>query len=244
MIRAGRRSLLRLAGMALALPLVSIGTAAAQPRGPFTPPAGALLYTRRLERELADGAHVAVTRSFTVRFVREPDGFRVDGEQVAVEVEAPEALADLAKLERERQETALFPLWLDLTGTIRGVSRSAQSDQLDRAVREVLSRIEQGPHSPAERDLLRTFVEAVHCSAGDLVTELPRDLFAPAEMLRDESREIGLPDGETGQVRITFSAERDPATGLMQQARREVVTEVAGDRRHTVETWSLTPLAG
>jgi hypothetical protein len=28
----------------------------------------------------------------------------------------------------------------------------------------------------------------------------------------------------------------------MREARREIVTEVAGDVRHTVESWSLTPL--
>jgi hypothetical protein len=41
---------------------------------------------------------------------------------------------------------------------------------------------------------------------------------------------------------VTFSAARDPATGLMREARREVVTELDGDRRTTLESWQLTPL--
>lgn len=243
LIRARRRALLRLAGMAVTLPLVSIVSAAAQPAGAFAPPANPMLYTRRLERELADGARLVVTRSFAVRFIREADGFRVEGEQVGVEVEAPEQLAALAALERERVETGLFPLQLDRAGAIRATSRAAQSEQLDRAVREVTARIEQGQHIPAERDAMRAFVEAVHRSAGELVTELPRDLFAPTAEPRAESRSIALPGGDAGSVQMTFTAERDPATGVLRAARREVVTEVAGDHRRTIESWRLEPFA-
>ena len=40
---------------------------------------------------------------------------------------------------------------------------------------------------------------------------------------------------------MTFDAVRDPATGLMREASREVVTEAAGGRRRTLESWRLTP---
>ena len=243
MTLAGRRALLRLAGVAITLPLMPIVSAAARAAGPFAPPAGPMLYTRRLERELAGGARFTVSRSFAVRFVPGADGFRVDGEQVSVAVDAPEPLAALARLERERVETALFPLQLDSAGAIRGSSHVTHSEQLDEAVREVTARIAQARHSAAERDALRAFVETVHRSAGELVTELPRDLFAPGDVPREESRAIVLPGGELGQVRVTFAAARDPATGLMREARREVVTEVAGDVRHAVESWSLVPLS-
>jgi hypothetical protein len=199
-------------------------------------------YTRRLERGLPDGARLVVSRSFAVRFVREAEGFRVDGEQIDVAVEAPEVLQALARLERERLETGVFPLLLDAAGAIRSVTPSAPSVQLDEAVREVTARIERWDHTPAEREELRAFVNAVHQSAGALTTELPRDLFAPGEVPREEYRTIALPGGATGQVRVTFSAECDPATGLMRAARRAVVTEVAGDRRNTIESWSLVPL--
>jgi hypothetical protein len=238
----GRRSLLLVAAVAIAVPLL----AATQDRPPaslrFAPPSTPLLYTRRLERELAGGARFTVSRSFAVRFVREAGGFLVDGEQVAVAVEAPPQLEALARLERERVESALFPLQLDMGGTIRGLSRAADSTQLDAAVREVAAQIEQGQHAPAEREQLRAFVDAVHRSAGELLTELPSDLFAPVNVPRDDRRAIVLPGGATGQVRTTFSAERDAVTGLMREARREVVTEVAGDMRRTVESWTLEPL--
>ena len=84
-----RRALLRLAGVATALPWVPIAPARALGATRFAPPAGEMRYTRRLERGLADGASLVVSRSFAVRFVPETDGFRVDGSQVAVAVDAP-----------------------------------------------------------------------------------------------------------------------------------------------------------
>ena len=243
MIRPPRRTLLRLAGMAVALPLMSMISAAAQPVGRFAPPTEPMLYTRRLERELSGGAGLTVSRSFAVRFVPERDGYRVDGEQVSVAVDAPESLAALARLERERVESGLFPLALDTTGAIRGPSHAADSAQLDEAVREVKAQIERWQNTPAEREALHAFVDAVHGSAGELVTELPRDLFAPAGYPREESRTIMLPGGGAGQVRMTFTADRDPATGLMREARREIITEVSGDLRRTVESWRLSSLA-
>jgi hypothetical protein len=109
-------------------------------------------------------------------------------------------------------------------------------------VREVEARIEHWRHTTAERTELRAFVDAVHRSAGQLATDLPRDLFAPVDCPREESRALPLPDGTQGQVRTAFAAERDPATGLMREARREIVTEVSGDVRRTVESWSLALL--
>lgn len=242
MTRIGRRTLLHGVAAAIALPVV----AAAQDRPPpapsrFAPPSVPMLYTRRLERGLAGGASLIVARSFEVRFVREPDGFRVDGKQVAVDVEAPPQLDALARLERERVETALFPLQLDSAGAIRVQLRPTASAQLDAAVREATEQIERWQRTPAERDELRAFVEAVHRNSAELVTELPRDLFAPVDLARSESRVIDLPGGGEGRVRMSFAAELDPATGLMREARREVVTELAGDIRRTVESWRLEP---
>ena len=243
MIRADRRAMLRLAGLAVAIPLVPAFPAAASPEGRLAPPAGSMLYTRRLERELADRARLVVGRSFAVRFVPQAGGFRIDGWQVGVEVAGPAALEPLVRLERERVETGVFPLELDAAGVIRGRPHAAASAQLDQAVREVAARIDRWDHPPAQREELRAFVEAVHRSAGDLVTELPHDLFAPVDCPREESRAVALPGGGAGRVRVTFTAERDPATGLMREARREIVTEVSGDLRQTVESWTLTPLA-
>lgn len=241
MIRADRRALLRLAGLAAALPLLRAVPAAALAPRPFAPRAEPMRYTRRLERGLAGGATLVVSRSFLVCFLSASDGFRIVGEQVNVTVDAPETLDALARLERERVETGLFPLHLDASGAIRSTVPLTASAQLDEALREVAARIERWPHTPAEREELRAFVSAIHQSAGQLVTELPQDLFAPGDIPRRESRAIALPTGDMGQVTTNFAAVRDQVTGLMREARREVVTEVSGDVRRTVESWRLAP---
>lgn len=239
-IRTDRRAVLRMAGAGAVLQLLGTLPAAALTVDRFAPTAEPMRYRRRLERGLAGGATLTVSRSFVVCFLPADDGFRLEGEQIDVAVDAPEALAPLARLERERVETGLFPLRLDASGAIRSVAPSAASTQLDAAVREVSARIERWNHTPAERAELRAFVNAVHQSAGALTTELPRDLFAPLDYPREERRAIALPGGEAGEMMMAFSATRDPATGLMSEARREVITAVSGDLRRTVESWSLT----
>lgn len=238
-----RRAVLRFAGMALLLPFASAVAAHPASRlSRFSPPDGPMLYSRRLERTLADGALFSVARSFEVRFEHYADGFQVNGRQVEVEVEAPEALAAFVRIEREREERGLFPLLLDAGGSIANGAGTPDATRLDAAVREALAALEARSYAPAERAELVRFVNAFHQSAGKLVTELPRDLFAPADTPRRERREVALPGGDSGAVTVTFSAERDPATGLMQEAQREVVTELDGDRRRTLESWRLDPL--
>ena len=58
-------------------------------------------------RELRGGDTIAVTRSFSVRFVPLPaGGHEVEGEQVGIEVAAPEKMAPFAELERKVRFTA------------------------------------------------------------------------------------------------------------------------------------------
>ena len=241
---ADRRTVLRLAAAGLLLPLASrVAAHPASPGARVSPPHGPMLYSRRLERALSGGASFVVGRSFEVRFAHAADGFRVEGHQVGVEVEAPEELAAFARIEREREERGLFPLLLDAHGRIADGAGTPVATRLDEAVREILAQLAARPHTAAERAELVGFVNAFHQSAGRLVTELPRDLFAPAAAPRSESREVALPGGDSGEVTVTFSAARDPATGLMRQALREVVTRLHGDRRRTLESWRLAPLA-
>jgi len=239
-----RRRLLCTAAAALLLPALGATPRIARAHGkPFTPPQGPMLYTRRLERSLPGDAQFNVTRSFMIHF-REAaaGGYRVEGEQVAVEVDAPESLAPFAQIERERRELALFPLLLDHHGLIAANAESADSPRLDQAVQEVLSRIGRLPVPEADQEEMTRFVRAVHANAAELLTELPRDLFAPEGERSSQSRTLPLPGGE-GVVTVTYAAETEPATGLLRRARREVVTEFAGSQRRTLESWTLVPQA-
>jgi len=238
-ITLNRRTLLRGAAGVLALPILSGLSAAAQTPG-FTLPEGPMLYTRRLEQTLVDGKKLIVTRRFAVRFERAGEGYRVTGEQVGVETEAPEKLATLMRIERERVETGIFPLLLDAGGRIVASEGIPSLAGLDEAVREARALIEQRPRPAEERAELLRFVEAVHASAGKLVTQLPADLFVPTP--HREIREVELPGGEKGQVTVIFTAETDPASGLMREATREVLTELGGQTRRAIESWRLDPL--
>jgi hypothetical protein len=94
-----RRAVLRYAAVALLWPALASAPLRVAAQGPrFAPPVGPMLYTRRLERGLADGAAFTVSRSFEIRFEPADGGYRVDGAQVDVAVEAPDALAAFVRI--------------------------------------------------------------------------------------------------------------------------------------------------
>ncbi|WP_347302642.1 hypothetical protein V5740_11630 [Croceibacterium sp. TMG7-5b_MA50] len=208
----------------------------------FTPPPTPMLYTRRLQRELADGKLFVVTRSFAIRFEPVADGFRVTGEQVGVEVDAPPSLARFVQLERQRVEQGLFPLQLTATGQIVGLKEVNQAPQLDSAIAQVLTNIAEVVRPAADAAQLARFARAIHENALLLLTTLPPDLFAPEREEHKESRTLNLPDGGEGIVTASYRASRLSGSGLLQAAEREIVTEVDGHRKRTLESWTLTPL--
>ena len=244
MSAADRRTVLRLAAMVLVLPAAGAVRAQATSAAHFAPPAGPMRYTRRLERELGRGASLVVSRSFAVRFVPEPNGFRVEGEQIDVDVEAPEVLAEFVRLERERRELGLFPLRLDAAGGIADGPARPLAANLDAAMREAVALLAARPLDSAQQAEAARFLNALNQSANRILTALPPDLFAPPDAPRSERREIALPGGDYGEVAVTFTAQRDPVTGVMREAWREVTTALQGQRRRTLESWTLTALAG
>ena len=198
-------------------------------------------YIRRLQRDLGRGAALVTEREFTVRFEPLAAGFVVGGQQVSARVDAPARLAQFARLEEQRVETGLFPLELDAGGRIVGGEGASECDQFEIAYKAALSDISGQDLPETERDQLTAFIGAMHAAGGTLVTELPRDLFAPLALNRSERRAIEVPGGQAGQVSVDFIAEIDRETGLMRHAMREVSTALGQDARVTVESWSLLP---
>jgi len=250
---AGKRSLMGhvalLALLALPMPALAEADQALAPPpadGPplrFDPPAAPMLYTRRLQRELNDGKLFVVTRSFAIRFEPADDGYRVTGEQVAVEVDAPPQLARFVEMERRRVEQGLFPLHLTKAGQIVGLKDVEQAPELDNAIAQVLTTIAEVVKPAEDAEQLARFARAIHENALLLLTTLPPDLFAPERAEHQESRTLNLPDGSEGVVTASYHMARAPATGLLTQAQREIVTEVAGHHKRTVESWTLQPLS-
>lgn len=229
-----RRGALRLAIGAALLPLVARPALAHATSGPaIAPPEGSMIYRRVLTRALAGGAEFRVTRDFAVRFASVGRGFQVSGQQVAAHVEAPANLAELAALEEQRVELGIFPLLLDGAGLIVDGSDDLPNQQIASALAEVRRRLGDTGEEAGQ------LVEALHATASQLTAQLPQDLFAPAETLREERQQVALPWGDMGEVATRFEAVRDPATGLMRTARRDVITRMGTDERRSGEHWEL-----
>ena len=91
----------------------------------------------------------------------------------------------------------------------------------------------------AQGDEVAIFLSALHSAGEQMIAELPYDLFAPVETLRERHDEVELPWGETGEVNTRFEAALDPETRLMRSAKREVQTLLGGEERSSAEIWEL-----
>jgi len=215
-----RRESVRLAIAAALLPFLAARPAATRAvtsddAGAINPPAGPMVYRRRLERPLAGG------------------GFLLSGRQSKVAVDVPPSLAQLATFEEQCVESGLFPIELDSRGQIAAWPAATRDVQLGRALDAVRRRFAK---AGMDTGLL---IEALHGASGELVATLPNDLFAPAEPVREELHQIELPWGDHGEVIVRFEAELDPQSRLMRHARRMVTTRYGGDERCNVESWTL-----
>lgn len=235
-----RRESLKLALGAALIPFLAAGPVHAHgslPENRISPPGNAMIYRRKLERTLPGGRHsFVVQRDFQVQFSPMPTGgFHVSGHQIAVEVSAPDNLAQLSDLERQRVERGIFPLDLGEDGRIL----DWPAPQPDQQVAQALDDVRQQFADHGEE--IGTLLEALHSASSRLTAVLPDDLFAPAETAREERREIELPWGDHGEVVTRFEASRDPGTHLMRQARRTVTTRLGGEERRSREKWELFP---
>lgn len=236
-----RRKMLEMLAAVAVAPTLWPRSAGARAVGALiAPPAGAMRFERAIIRQLAGGAVIAVTRRFEIGFRQFADGYMIEGTQTGVDVDAPANLAAFADLERARVETGLFPITLDPFGQILSEDPSpGRAGEVERAFAEALQQISSQSIAVGERSELQQFVSALHQAGNMLMADLPLDLFAPAESEREENRTVPLPTGDVGRVISRFDAERDAQTGLMRRASREVLTEIEGDRRHTIERWNL-----
>ena len=233
-----------LAGAAALLPALMSGAvaqaSAEAPADRFTPPNAPLTLTRTLYRSLADGKQVIVTRRYAIRFSPEGDGYRLDGELLTAEVEAPPLLAGMAEIERKRPDTGLFPARLDSHGMIRGEIRGIVDPQTRRTAiggaDALIARSRMAPDS--KRESVALVDQVANASNG---TSWPRFLFNPGSGDRVESRDVALPDGSVGRIEVRVHADGLMPGGLAQRVERIVTTRLTGTVRTTREVWTLTP---
>ena len=242
MNRTDRRELLRW-GMGLAvLPILAgrrvqaMDLLAADAAQPIAPPTRSMIYRRSVLRDLPGGARLTVTRDFQVHFSPlATGGYQLDGQQTRAQVQAPAGLTALARLEEQRVEGGIFPLTLDRLGRIVDGEATRPDSNLAAALLAMRERLAQD--GPEAQEMLAALPADGHL----LSAEMPHDLFAPPLDQVEQQQTVPLPWGDAGNVRVRFTATRDPATRLMRQARREVVTTLAGDERRSAEQWELYP---
>ncbi len=212
-----------------------------QPLSAQIAPQGPHELCRELVRSLEDGAVLGVKRCWTVRFVAQQGDLRMDGEQSRVAVDAPPALTALARLEEKRVETGMFPLVMSPDGLIQpsaGQNSGGTLLEMQEAATAIITALEP---DPAAADAMRSFVAQVAAASAEHLGRIPRDLLYPVPPQGPETIAVTLPDGSSGSVTIEQSATAHPETGLLQTARRSVVTRAGLTASESVETWVLTP---
>lgn len=213
------------------------GTAAEAPR--FAPPPGKLVLARSLIRELSDGKRIVVTRRYLISFEANGTGYRINGEPIGVDIEAPPVLGPLIDYERQRVETGLFPLQLlpsgllddQHTGPIDGATRDALITHATAAL---------GPSTipdPVERR--ETLAQIARLANRATTTPWPADLFHAAPGARRFDRAVTLADGRTGAVVIELRVDALLPCGVPQRFERVVTTRLPGSQTVSREVFTF-----
>ncbi|MFM5931314.1 MAG: hypothetical protein ACKOPQ_10430 [Novosphingobium sp.] len=205
----------------------------------FEAPDGTMILTRELRRIIVPGKEVVTRRSYTIRFIREGAGWRVEGTLANTEVEAPAELAMLASLEKARKDDGLFPLRLDSHGMIVSQQGARDLASAQQAQTVVTNSVKAIPMPDQDKAVAAQMVSRIAAQSGAIGGNWPTDLFRPKGGPRKQVREVPLPDGRQGRVTVTMQANPD-SRGLMEHFERSVLTELGGTSRLSQETWRLT----
>ncbi len=191
---------------------------------------------RRLQRGLRDGNSITVTREWRVGFARQNRGIAVSGSQISVQVEAPENLAPIAKIEEQRSTNSMFPILLDSMGRVAAAGQNTTQESFEKAVEAGMQMLSDVDGAPA---LYRPYMAQMQKAGSTLLDDLPADLFYPSTEPFHAVRQIALPDGGFGEFEAHWTASVQDSTGLLSKAHREVITRVGESERRSSEDWSL-----
>lgn len=239
MLRAMNLRSALLLGAATVLPAAQPAVAASDSSA-FVAPDSPIVLTRELRRSLVDGKEVVSRRRYELHFVREGDGWRVDGTLVGSEVDAPPELAPLAEIEKQRPDNGLFPLRLDARGLIvaqQGAQDLIHAGDAKQAFDNAVERVGFAPSTRVAVGDMAGRIVAVGKSIGG---NWPADLFHPTTASDSQVRELALPGGKSGRVIVAVDTRRS-SSGMLAQFRRKVTTEMDGTSRDSMETWTVDP---
>lgn len=210
---------------------------------PFPAPKGPMLLTRELHRSLFDGKELVVTRHYRITFVPTRHGFEISGTLEKSEALAPPRLEALARMERERADTLLFPIVLDKAGRIVAPDDQSASGVApsEKPLAEALAQgLLNGAGLPSmQQGQARGFVESLFAAQGPAISPWPEWLFRPGDQPQMASEKLDLGEGKSGKVTISLTPSAVEPCGVMRRVERTVETEVGQQRRRTQEIWML-----
>lgn len=213
----------------------------AAPALPLRLPDTPLRLERMLQRGIGEAAAITVRRSWQVQCERQGRGIMITGEQIAAEVSAPPHLDALARIEKQRDTSAMFPLVLTEEGLVLTPGRQPTSpDAVAEALSAAEALIARQPVPEDERERYRLYLAQVHQAGTTLLDTLPPDLFFPAGTPVERSRTVALPGGLTGHFMLRYTAESQADAPWLKRAERSALTEVAGLSRSASEVWTLS----
>lgn len=235
-----RAALSRAAGLALAPMLaLALPSGAARALVPARAPTGPVRLVRILERGLADGNSLVVTREWMCAFADEGPGMTVHGDQIRVDVEAPAMLAPLAEIEKRRRVDGLFPATLDEAGQIVAAGGSSDSSAILRASDRAAALLDTFPETAFAGEDPDAFIAQLSGTAAQVVSRVPRDLFFPEEGESSDTRRFPIGEGEFGEVEVSLCAKARASDGLLVHSERLVSTRFQGRERVSRERWAL-----
>jgi hypothetical protein len=203
----------------------------------FVAPADHQILTRTLRKSLPGGARIVARRSYEIWFVPATSGFRVEGRLIAVDLDVPSGMEDLAAIERQREDTDLFPMELDRLGKIVFRSTGEITSINQQAGSIALAQVAGSALSPDEQSAASNFARQLSQHGG--ASPWPMDLFRPRPGHREEVRPIVLPGGQEGEIVIMIDALAAGTDGVLDTVSRTVTTHLGPSIRETQETWTL-----
>ncbi len=204
-------------------------------------PSGNWLLSRLIERQLSDGNFISIARSWGVQFRASATGIEAIGNQLSVEVKAPDQLAELARLEEQRV-SSLLPIAMNSRGMIYSAGDAETDEDLAKAVVLAKQIMAQAGASDAKQDQARQFMSQLQGAAQPVLESLPPDLFFPSGKKVEKTEAVPLPDGTYGQFRLEYLGTPQADTSLLDTAQRIITTTIGQSSRISRETWSLKPL--
>lgn len=219
------------------MPVAALRAAPALPlRLPDTP----LRLARTLRRGLGADAAITVRRGWDVRFDRQARGIIVTGAQAYAEVSAPPHLAELARIESGRSDSAMFPIMLAANGEILSEAGTPpESDAITQALRAAEALIARQPVPRNERETYRLYLAQVHDAGATLLDTLPPDLLFPAGIPVEREEVVSLPGGLTGSFAMRYTCTAQADAPWLKLAERHIVTRIEGLERQALESWTL-----